>query len=298
VRAPLSAKPLAAGLAGAVALYLPFLAEWIRRGSLATVPGAPRPHALFADFSGKPVLFALASATHGGIAFQYRLLDARLLATLPRLEGLAFAVTPWVVGALVVLGFAICLRVRRTAPVFAVLALAAGIPVLAMLLAGLSTSPHYLVLLFPLPWILAGVALRALLLDRMGRILAVLLPLALVEALFVVRTQDWVADDPVHAGDEAPPLVHQEEAVRWLVADAAGRPVKLLGSPAGEPAADQYRWLLERAGASEGVGRRYLLVFEGAGLSAPGRQLLLARGAKSFGGLLVCPWPEGEAAGR
>src|SRR5207249_4472889 len=83
----------------------------------------------------------------------------------------------------------------------------------------------------------------------------------------------WIARDPAHAGDAAPPLAEEQAAVR-AIASEERRAIALLAAPDGTPAGDQYRWLFAEAGGREGDEGAWLVVFEGAGLSDAARRAL------------------------
>ena len=296
-RAPLAKGPIAAGAAACALLYAPFVLAFVQRGTLQTNPGAAHAGALLRDFSGKIVYFTLASATHAGFGFQYREIG-RAIDVLPFPLRALVAVGPWIAGALVVAGTVVCVRRARVETAARVLAIFAGLPIAAMVVSGLSAAPHYVIVIVPAVWILAALGVSQTPGFSGLRAVAAAATWAVVagEVVFCVAWLRWVAVDPAHAGDEAPPLREQIAAMRWVAADSRGAAVDLRDAPDGAPVAANYPWLLGEAGGTpgtagtSGTAAEYVVVYEGTPLTARARAALAEKGARRFGTLEVCRW--------
>ena len=315
LRPPVRVASLVAGLAACVVMYAPFAV------ALATIGIGGKKHgaqALFVEMFAAPVRHALGSVTHGGITFDLPALHAALGGSI--LHPL-FDAVPWIGAALAIAGVLACLPPRaavvRTTdfarfrldadPARTTLFLWAVAPVAVMVVTGLSTAPHYVILLFPAMWILAAIGADVIG-DRIGApAIAVALPTIVFEILFVLAMQRWIAQDFVRTGGYGPGLRFQEMAIRAIVEDARGDAVTLASAPdpdvPGAPGVtDNYRWLLREeelrtrhrsiSDAETGAKKRtFVLLDLGAGqLSKEAQAAIEAHRARRFGPLWVCEW--------
>lgn len=320
VRPPLKAAPIATGLGACALLYAPFVYAALL-GEVAAPGGKRGPSALFVDFVGTPVRVALGSATHGGISFDLPTAAEALAARLPAAVTLGFAVVPWIAAALVVIGLSRVFPRRRDVrktddlllfrvggdPAAITLAVWTVLPVAAMVAVGLSTHPHYAIILFPAVWILGALgAASAAGRFAMRRIRPARAAAALVSALvaleggYVLALQQWIAVDPRRPGGYGPTLAHQLDAARWIAEDVGGADAVVAAVPFPERSGaaaprESIAWLvaeMDRSGGSTSLPPvRYVVLDEAdATLSPEASAVLQARGMRRFGPLLVTRW--------
>lgn len=320
-RPPIRRGPLVAGALSVVLLFLPFAIGMATQG----VAAGTKRRALFVDPMGSPARFFLLSATHSGIDYHFPMIDTDLTASasLATVAG----IVPWIAAALVAAGFFLCAPRRRdfvrtpefpwirctAEPRTAIPVLFAAIPIGAMVATGLATSAHYLILEFPTAWIFLAVACERLATrSRRARVVAAGLAASIVATgvWFTLALQGWIETRPPWnwSAGYSTPLGDQEAAIDWIAGDAGTSPVRLLGTPRGEPGDPSTRppfnlaWLLaHRRGELVRVSdleqpipagtRKYLVVDESnGGLSASARASLQSKGAHRFGAMWVLPW--------